>query len=68
MTLVPDWKEVLRKAWSVRLLILAGVLSGLEVALPFFRPDIPRHLFAALSCVTVAAALIARVMAQRNLP
>lgn len=34
MKLVANWRRILRKAWSVRQILLAGVLSGLEVALP----------------------------------
>ena len=31
MTLLTDWKVVLRKAWSVRFMVLAGTLSAGEV-------------------------------------
>lgn len=64
---IPDWREVLRKAWSLRLMLLAAVLSALEVALPFFQPDLPRGWFALLSAVTVSGAFVARLVAQRNL-
>lgn len=64
---IPDWREVLRKAWSLRLMLLAAVLSALEVALPFFQPDLPRGLFALLSSTTAGGALVARLVAQRNL-
>lgn len=67
--LVSNWRDVLRKAWSVRLLLLAGLLSGLEVALPLIDGvyEIPRGVFAALSAVTVAAAFVARLLAQKGL-
>lgn len=67
MKLIPDWKEVLKKAWSVRLIILAGLLSGLEVVLPMFSTTIPRGVFSVLSFLTVASALVARVMMQKSL-
>lgn len=67
MVLIPDWREVLRKAWSVRLMLLAGVLTGMEVVLPLFVHDIPRNVFAVLSGVTVCAALVARLLAQKDL-
>ncbi|WP_081455273.1 DUF7940 domain-containing protein [Roseibium aggregatum] len=35
MKLVSDWRAVLQRAWSVRLMLLAALLSGAEVALPF---------------------------------
>jgi hypothetical protein len=68
MRLTYDWKDILRKAWSVRLMILAGLLTAAEVVLPLFADSLPRGLFAALSGVTVCAALVARLLAQRDLP
>lgn len=67
MTPVSNWREVLRKAWSVRLLVLAGLFSALEVVVPLFADAFPRNTFAVLSGITTAAALIARVMMQRNM-
>lgn len=64
MKLLDDWRAVLKKAWSVRLIILAGVLSGIEVILPMFQDSIPRGLFASLSGMVTAMALFARVIAQ----
>ena len=68
MNLLPDWRDVLRRAWSIRLLFLAGLLSGAEVALPLLRDvlDIPAGLFAGLSLITVAGAFVARLLAQRS--
>jgi hypothetical protein len=66
MHLYENWKEILRKAWSIRFMILAGVLSGIEVILPFFAHDIPRGPFAALSFLAVSAAFVSRLVAQRN--
>ncbi len=67
MHLVPDWKRILRKAWSVRLIVLAAVFSAAEVVVPLFYDAMPRNTFALLSGITTAAALIARVMMQRNM-
>lgn len=64
MNLVPEWKRLLRKAWSIRLMVLAGMMSGCEVILPLFVDTIPRNLFAALSIAAAIAAGIARVVAQ----
>ncbi len=64
---VPNWKLVLRHAWSIRLMLLAALLSGAEVALPFLEYQMPAGIFAALSAVTTAAALIARFVAQAPL-
>ena len=67
LCLYPNWKEIARRAWSIRFLVLAGILSGLEVILPFFSEDIPRNLFAVLSFVAVAAAFVARLVAQKGI-
>ncbi len=67
MKLTDNWRGILRKAWSIRLMILAGVLSAVEVILPLFADSIPRGTFAALSGVTVAAAFVARLVAQQDI-
>lgn len=69
MQLLPDWRAVLRHAWSVRLIILAGLFSGVEVALPFLDGvlDVPAGVFAALSAVATCGAFITRIIAQKEL-
>lgn len=67
MKLIDNWRDVLRKAWSLRLMFLAAILSGVEVVLPFFSEAIPRGLFAVLSFLTVAGAFVARLIAQKGL-
>lgn len=65
MKLAPNWREVLRYAWSTRLMLIAAALSALEVALPFMGAlPIPTGIFAALSALTTAAAFVARLLAQ----
>ncbi|MCF1740714.1 DUF7940 domain-containing protein [Paradevosia shaoguanensis] len=67
--LLPDWKRVLRHAWSIRLILLAGLLSGLEVAQPLVADilPIPPLTFAILAMMVTAAAFVARLMAQKSL-
>lgn len=65
--LITNWRDVLRKAWSIRLLIAAGILSGAEVALPLLPLPIPAGVFAGLSAFTTAAAFVARLLAQKDL-
>lgn len=66
--LVRNWRQVLKRAWSVRLMLIAGLLSGLEFAIPYLDGyvDIPPRLFALLSGLTVAAAFVARLLAQKD--
>lgn len=64
MRLITDARTVLRRAWSVRLGILAGIFSGAEVIVPFFADSMPRNVFALLSFFTVMGAVVARFIAQ----
>ena len=67
MRLYENWKEIVRRSWSLRFIILAGALSGLEMILPFYSDEIPRNLFAVLSFVAVSAAFVARLVAQKGI-
>lgn len=64
MKLKSNWRDIARKAWSIRLGVLAGLFSGAEVILPLFMHSMPRNIFAALSFVTVMGAVVARLVAQ----
>jgi len=59
-----NWRYLLRKSWAIRWIVLAGVLSGLEVILPLFEQTLPRGLFGAASFVSTVAAVVARIMVQ----
>ena len=61
---IDNARKVLRHAWSVKLGIVAAVLSGAEVIVPLFSDAMPRALFAVLSFLTVVAAVLARFVAQ----
>ena len=67
MTLYANWKRILRKAWSMRLMAVAALLTGCEVVLPLFGDSIPRNVFAGLSFVVVIGAMIARITYQKEL-
>jgi len=64
MTLHDNWAFLLRKSWSVRWVILAGLLSGAEVILPMFVDSMPRAVFAILSLCATGGAVIARLLVQ----
>lgn len=66
---IADWRRVLRRAWSIRLMILAAVLSGIEVALPLLDGlvPVPAGVFAGLSAFTTAGAFVARLLAQKDM-
>lgn len=64
MNLIPDWKRIIRQAWSVRLVVLSGLFAGAEVVLPLFVDALPRNVFALLSMVAAMGGAVARVVAQ----
>lgn len=66
MQLIPDWKDVLKSAWSVRLIILAALFSGAEVALPFLGDFIEPGIMAGLSALATAGAFLTRILAQKR--
>lgn len=63
-----DWKKILKHAWSVRLLALAAILSGFEAALPYLPAvlTVPPLLLSAVTILVVAAAFVARLVAQKE--
>lgn len=65
---IHDWKKVLRKAWSVRLMFLAALFSAIEIGLPLLDGIfyIPSGLFASLTMITTFAAFVARFYAQKE--
>ena len=67
MKLLHNWRRVLLCAWSSRLIILAAVLSGIEVVLPLFAAAVPAGYFAIASFAVTALALVARLVAQPKL-
>lgn len=67
LKLYENWREILKRAWSLRFMALAALLSGVEVALPFFESSFPRGVFAMLSAAAVAGAFVARLVAQKNI-
>jgi len=62
----PEWRWIVKKAWSFRLMAVAGVLSAAEVILPMFAQDIPRGTFALISAIVIPLSMVARVVVQRR--
>lgn len=61
------WRDVLRKAWSVRLSALAVVFLGAEIAMPMLAPAMPPYLFALLALVASLGSIWARVLVQKTM-
>jgi len=67
MRLRDDWKHILRHAWSVRLIVIAALLSAAEAAFPFMEDylGLPPQKFALLTALITFLAIPARLMAQK---
>ena len=64
MNLVPNWKRVLRRAWSVKFSLLATTLTGLAAALPAVMDMVPPTWFLLLCTLVPLAAAVARLVDQ----
>ncbi len=67
MTLITNWKEVLKKAWSIKFAIVAAVFSGLEalfLALEGTLPEVPHGLMSGIGATFAASGIVARVLDQ----
>ena len=65
--LIKNWRKVARKAWSVRLMYAASILTGCEAVLPLVSDKVPQGTFALLTFVVVMAALFTRFLVQQEL-
>jgi hypothetical protein len=67
MKLYNNWKDIVKKAWSIKFIILAGLLSAAEVILPLFFDYFDRGTFAVLSFIAVSGAFVSRIIAQKDI-
>jgi len=67
MKIIENWRCILREAWSVRLMALAALLSGVEVALPFLGDFAAPGKLALFTSFVTAGAFVARFVAQKEL-
>jgi CDP-diglyceride synthetase len=68
MILHPNWRNILRHAWSVRLILVAGIMAGAEAMLLVLQPviNLPLLVLAVVSGVLTFGALVARLLAQKE--
>ena len=64
LCLLPDWRRVLRRAWSVRFSLLAAAFTAAEVVVPVFGDVLPRGVFVLLAFASSIGATVARIVAQ----
>ena len=70
LRLLPDWKRILRKAWSIRLIGIAAVLTGAEAVLSAFGTDwipVPTWGRMALIFIVMMGAFGFRLVAQNSM-
>lgn len=67
MRLYENWTSILKEAWSIRFIALAGLLSAAEAVLPLFQDSLPRNLFASLSFFCISAAFVSRLVSQKDI-
>lgn len=62
--LVSDWRRVLRRAWSVRFMVLAVALNGLGAVWFALADHVPIKLFVAGGVIVPVLALASRLIHQ----
>lgn len=66
MKLHENWREILKKAWSIRFGILATIFALMQVVVPIYVDDLPKHLFAVLTGVATVGVIVSRLVWQQE--
>lgn len=66
MTLYENWRGILFKAWSIRFGVLATVFALMQVVLPIYVDDLPKHLFATLTGIATVGVIVSRLVWQKD--
>lgn len=64
MKLIPDWRRVLRRAWSVRLAMLSAAASGASACWFVFADKVPAVWFLLVGSLLSVLAVVGRVLDQ----
>ena len=62
--LLENWRQVLRRAWSIRFSMLAAAFTAAEGVVPLFGDILPRGAFVLLAFAASIGATVARIVAQ----
>ena len=65
----PNWRSLLSRAWSIKFMALAAILSGGEAVVAMVGQYLPvsNKWLALITFLLVAAACASRLVAQKNL-
>lgn len=67
--LIPEWRRVLNRAWSIRLILLAGLLTGCEALINVFGADqlpVPAWARSIIVLGVIGGAFVTRLLAQND--
>ena len=64
--LLPDWKKIAKKAWSMRLMAVAAFFAGCEAILPFVDDVLAPRPLAFIAFVVVVGSMLTRLMVQKD--
>lgn len=67
LNLGDSWKQVLRKAWSVRFAFVSACFMAAEMILPVYIHQVPPRLFAILAVLTSFGSILARITVQKGI-
>ncbi|NIA00408.1 hypothetical protein [Massilia sp. CCM 8734] len=68
MILVPNWRTVLAKAWSVKFNVAATLFGAAEVVVAIWQPaGVPNGMFAGGAAAVSIFANVSRLLAQKEL-
>ncbi len=68
-TPLPHWRQVLLRAWSIRIQAAGLVVIGLDISFPYLDGvlPLPRWLFGVVAGCLTMLAIYARMIQQKNL-
>ena len=66
MKLYTNWREIFCKAWSIRFGVLAAIFAVMQVVLPIYVDDLPKHLFAILTGIATVGVIVSRLVWQED--
>ena len=67
MKLYDNWQDILKRAWSIRFMVLAGFFGICEELLPLYSDHFNRLQFASLQIACIVAAGLSRLVQQKEL-
>jgi hypothetical protein len=66
MSLLPEWRKIVRKARSFKAMAAAAACSVAEMVLPIYFTWLPKGVFALLSLTAIFGGMYFRITAQKG--